>query len=557
MLKENVFSFENHRSLSRYKRIVLIPFIVLFSLFFLITLFYTNADAATRQLVFDPSPDTRVTGYLLYYGEPASSDINSFDINHCESTIVDLKNTTTHDLTDLKEGSTYYFAASAYDSTGKESALSDVLFYTVPVNDNTSYTINASAGPGGTITPSGNVLVAHGDSQTFTITPDTGQAIKDVSVNGTSVGTVDSYTFNNVTSDQTISVTFETITYTINASAGPGGTITPSGNVLVAHGDSQTFTITPDTGQAIKDVSVNGTSVGAVSSYTFSNMTSNQTISVTFETIISTEPEPITHIFEVGEVVVNHDWKRVDFAETYINPIVVAKPASLNDPDPAVVRIQNVNETGFEVRIQEWDYLNDIHGYETISYIVVEKGMYELPGGIIMEAGTFEADGNNSRFIPFSNKGDFSFTRTPVVIASVTSINQKNAVVGRMRNVSTNGFEYFLQREEKTKVKHGVETVSFIAIEPFSGVLNQMTVEVGRTGNQVNQNFFYLSYSEAFSNIPYFLADMQTTNDSETANVRWRARDIYGVEMNISEERSRDAELNHSNEDIGYVIISD
>jgi hypothetical protein len=483
MLKENVFSFENHRSLSRYKRIVLIPFIVLFSLFFLITLFYTNADAATRQLVFDPSPDTRVTGYLLYYGEPASSDINSFDINHCESTIVDLKNTTTHDLTDLKEGSTYYFAASAYDSTGKESALSDVLFYTVPVNDNTSYTINASAGP--------------------------------------------------------------------------GGTITPSGNVLVAHGDSQTFTITPDTGQAIKDVSVNGTSVGAVSSYTFSNMTSNQTISVTFETIISTEPEPITHIFEVGEVVVNHDWKRVDFAETYINPIVVAKPASLNDPDPAVVRIQNVNETGFEVRIQEWDYLNDIHGYETISYIVVEKGMYELPGGIIMEAGTFEADGNNSRFIPFSNKGDFSFTRTPVVIASVTSINQKNAVVGRMRNVSTNGFEYFLQREEKTKVKHGVETVSFIAIEPFSGVLNQMTVEVGRTGNQVNQNFFYLSYSEAFSNIPYFLADMQTTNDSETANVRWRARDIYGVEMNISEERSRDAELNHSNEDIGYVIISD
>ena len=61
-------------------------------------------------------------------------------------------------------------------------------------------------------------------------------------------------------------------TTTISASTGIGGSISPSGNVNVNNGDNETFTITPDAGYYIADVTVNGTSVGAVNSYTLNNI---------------------------------------------------------------------------------------------------------------------------------------------------------------------------------------------------------------------------------------------------------------------------------------------
>jgi hypothetical protein len=71
-------------------------------------------------------------------------------------------------------------------------------------------------------------------------------------------------------------------TYTITASAGTGGTISPSGSVTVSQGASQTFAIAASSGYQIAGVTVDGTSVGLVSSYTFSNVTANHTIAATF-----------------------------------------------------------------------------------------------------------------------------------------------------------------------------------------------------------------------------------------------------------------------------------
>lgn len=70
--------------------------------------------------------------------------------------------------------------------------------------------------------------------------------------------------------------------YTITASAGAGGSINPSGNVSVPLGGSRSFTITANAGYAIADVVVDGASKGAVSTYTFSNVTANHTIAASF-----------------------------------------------------------------------------------------------------------------------------------------------------------------------------------------------------------------------------------------------------------------------------------
>lgn len=71
--------------------------------------------------------------------------------------------------------------------------------------------------------------------------------------------------------------------YTITATASANGTISPSGEVTVAEGEDKTFTITANSGYHIKDVKVNGSSVGAVATYTFNDVAANATITVEFE----------------------------------------------------------------------------------------------------------------------------------------------------------------------------------------------------------------------------------------------------------------------------------
>ena len=80
--------------------------------------------------------------------------------------------------------------------------------------------------------------------------------------------------------------------FVIKASAGNGGSISPSGNVSVKRGNDQTFVINPINGYRIADVIVDGKSVGAVSLYTFENVRANHTIEVVFTKLNSIVADP-------------------------------------------------------------------------------------------------------------------------------------------------------------------------------------------------------------------------------------------------------------------------
>lgn len=152
------------------------------------------------------------------------------------------------------------------------------------------HTITATAGMGGTISPSGSVSVEHLMDQTFTILANSGYRILNIYIDGVSLGLISTttytYTFPAVTIDHTIEVTFvqDVIpkTYIIEATSGDHGSIFPSGLISVISGGSQIFTMIPDEGYTVEDVVVDGASVGAVSTYTVSNVVSNRTIHVTF-----------------------------------------------------------------------------------------------------------------------------------------------------------------------------------------------------------------------------------------------------------------------------------
>jgi hypothetical protein len=149
----------------------------------------------------------------------------------------------------------------------------------------TTYAITASAGSGGSISPSGTVTVNQAANQSFTITPNTGFNVSSVTVDGVNQGAITSYTFSNVQANHTISAAFQVkpTTFTITASAGSGGSISPSGTITVNQAANQTFTITPNTGFNVSSVTVDGANQGVIASYTFSNVQANHTISAAFQ----------------------------------------------------------------------------------------------------------------------------------------------------------------------------------------------------------------------------------------------------------------------------------
>jgi hypothetical protein len=322
----------------------------------------TGVQAAQVTLAWDPSTDTSVTGYKAYMGVARGSYSSSVDVG----------TTTGCTLTGLDNTTTYYFAVTAYNAARLESAYSNevayaattactyaisptvqsltaaagngsvsvttqsgcswtsssgvtwltissgasgtgsgTVNYSVAANTTSSdrsaaltiagkvftatqthagsqtYTIAASAGSGGSISPSGSVSVASGTSQTFTTKAASGYTIGNVLVDGVSKGAVASYTFSSVTAAHTISAAFKSATatstsYTITASAGTGGSISPSGSVSVTSGTSKTFTVTPSRGHRVRYLLVDGKRVSARTSYTFSSVLANHSIQAVF-----------------------------------------------------------------------------------------------------------------------------------------------------------------------------------------------------------------------------------------------------------------------------------
>ncbi|MEJ2126311.1 MAG: hypothetical protein P8X84_02170 [Candidatus Bathyarchaeota archaeon] len=142
--------------------------------------------------------------------------------------------------------------------------------------------LSISSNPGGEISPTGTLLIPYGTSQTFTITPNTGYKIADVLVNGSSIGASSSFNLHYLTGNTAIKADFEPKTLTITVQDTEHGSITPSGTIQVNYGHTQSFTFNPEDDYFVSDILVDGNPVGSTASYSFSNVTSNHTLSAIF-----------------------------------------------------------------------------------------------------------------------------------------------------------------------------------------------------------------------------------------------------------------------------------
>ena len=253
---------------------------------------------------------------------------------------------------------------------------------------------------------------------------------------------------------------------------------------------------------------------------------------------------------EVGELSIDNNWVTVTFETTFSQPVVIAGPPASTDAEPVLVRIRNINETSFEIRLQEWDYQDGTHTAETISYMVIEQGIYTLDNGSKIEAASFTG---SSSYTSVSLQQTYDFT--PVILTQVVTENEIDAVTGRINNINQYSFDFKLQEMETTKTAHIPETIGYIAWEPGKGEVSGLLYEAGMTAKSVKHRWYDLSFETEFPELPFFIAEMQTCAGGDTATVRSQNMTMTAIEVKIEEEQSRDSEVNHTKEVVGYFTI--
>ncbi len=257
-------------------------------------------------------------------------------------------------------------------------------------------------------------------------------------------------------------------------------------------------------------------------------------------------------LLEAGETLLTDNWQWIPFQRPWDDPVVVARPLSAEDDDPALVRIDGVSNDGFWARIQEWSYLDDRHADELLSWMVMNAGTVQSADGRWLEAGHISSTRRAFRWYQFSAP----FAEPPVVLSAVTSNRDETPVISRLRSVTATAMQIGLREEEAADQRHASERIDYIAIEPGIGPIGDWLAEVGATPEAVTHHPYSLVFAQPTAEPPLLLAQMQTTNGGDTANLRWSFRSTDAVDVWVDEEQSRDSEVRHTREQVGYLLLS-
>ena len=263
------------------------------------------------------------------------------------------------------------------------------------------------------------------------------------------------------------------------------------------------------------------------------------------------EPAPPATVVAGTVSGVTEAWQLVEIVTAFSDPVVVAGPASWEGHDPGVVEVRTVGASSFEVRFREWEYLDGAHVKpETVSFVVVERGVSALPSGALIEAGTATISGA-AGVVPVSG----GFGGVPVVVSTVLADAEPSPVVApRLSDVSASGFTARLQEQESLAGSHGPEAVNWIAWSPGSdgGATDGFAWETQTV--TATDAFTTVSFAGTYQQA-CVLADMNTFNGPDTATVRADNQSTTGIDLQVDEETSLDGETTHTTETLAVLVI--
>ena len=267
--------------------------------------------------------------------------------------------------------------------------------------------------------------------------------------------------------------------------------------------------------------------------------------------------EVARHIGEVGKISrINHLNQTIQLSNTYTNPVVFALPVSYNGGDPAIARITEIQDDRFSVYLQEPEYKDKRHTNESLSYIVLEAGIWKLADGTVLEVGTVNTNATTTsswKSIDF----DGSFSATPTILSQVQTDNGPQFVRTRQKFSSADGFQLSMEEEEALKDSgHATETVGWLAIESGSGSWDGLEYQAGSTGTNLDHTWGTVEFDQSFNESPSLFASLASFRGSDPAGLRYRSLGASGVQLKVEEDQSLDSETSHASEIANFLAIA-
>ena len=262
------------------------------------------------------------------------------------------------------------------------------------------------------------------------------------------------------------------------------------------------------------------------------------------------DPEPDAPIGEVGLAQVDHNWTTITLNNTYTSPVVVAGAATYNGSNQSTVRVRNITSNSFDLRVDEWDCLDEGHTIETIPYIVIEEGSHTLPNGKTLQAGKVQAD---------HTWQDYTFPQVfneiPVLLAQCASENDVATLNTRVNHNSTNTTGFRLLLQEADRSSHATEDVCWIAIEPGTqdgADAFEAAVALGNADEVIRTVSFAQSYTD-----PVFVGKISSYTGGDPIALRYLANTLTSNSVDVlgEEEPCSDAELNHNREHVSFLVF--
>lgn len=253
----------------------------------------------------------------------------------------------------------------------------------------------------------------------------------------------------------------------------------------------------------------------------------------------------------------NVGWNPVLFNKPFDNvnnaTIILGSLSNNNNYTLLTSRANLYSLSRFNLQLSPWAYQNvtAIASAESIPYFILKVGTYDF-GGLkaIAERSTV-----GSTWTPVTFNA--SFDTIPVVFVSQIFASTTNATAVRIRNVTKTGFEARLQKESKISTKLNPEVISYFAITPGIGVIDDKKIIVGKTANNTVSTTATttINYGDSISN-PIFISQLQTCND-DTVTAVLRCLGISSKFATVVKQREKSLGITAASpESAGWLVIN-
>lgn len=191
----------------------------------------------------------------------------------------------------------------------------------------------------------------------------------------------------------------------------------------------------------------------------------------------------------------NHNWLKMDFDQPFTKaPAVFTQCTSGNGNDAVVTRIQKVNKSGFEVRLQEEEANDQSHTVENLAWVAIERGALVIGENGFTGQASYSASKVNEK--DYTLKFGTTYTEKPVFLAQAQTFSGSNPISIRYKNLRKNQVSIYLQEEQSKdkETKHpGKERIAYLALEKEGIIAGQELEDASNRVSRTSAQAFHIN----------------------------------------------------------------